>query len=400
MIQNSDAKWTYLPATPSSPLPVVDPLLFADMAVFELDPTPWLPWGHQVIDGGVTRLPRSYYNPQNDPPQQHQSYCIAVVEPAPHPLHQGIWRDRVRDLLVGPLNRQVLDVQPSVFGVGLFQLGSPHSREALVQHGAFNLLNNSTVRFVNVDECEENHRVVQGFRTGWLMFLGIPPDYRNDYDITNAVPTFGKFHYWSSDDPIKSRALVYASFPSPALVPRDVVFGKFASVGGVRKSWTAAVYILTADFAEALPADEDQMPPDGNPHPLPGHLIPNLNAFVGPQFPELGWDDVQVQQPDNLQQNGLQQNVGNDVDQMVDDQESMVLNPSGNSSSSANVQPQMNNQILQVGLVRTSFIGPMIPPDLQWKRLFQDLLPEILAKNVPLALQVSPFQSLLLCKCS
>jgi hypothetical protein len=35
------------------------------------------------------------------------------------------------------------------------------------------------------------------------------------------------------------------------------VFGKYASVGGVRSSWTAALYILTADFADELPADED-----------------------------------------------------------------------------------------------------------------------------------------------
>jgi hypothetical protein len=76
--------------------------------------------------------------------------------------------------------------------------------------------------------------------------------------------------------------LVYSSFPSPAFVPRDLVFGKYATVGGVRSSWTATVYILLADFADALPADEDQMSPDGNPHPLPWHLIPNLNMFVCP----------------------------------------------------------------------------------------------------------------------
>jgi hypothetical protein len=104
----------------------------------------------------------------------------------------------------------------------------------------------------------------------------------NDYDIANVVSTFGKFHFWNSEDPIKCHALVYASFPSPAMVPRDVVFGKCATVGGVRSSWAAAVYILSANFADALLDDEDQMPPDGNPHPLPGHLIPNVNMFVGP----------------------------------------------------------------------------------------------------------------------
>jgi hypothetical protein len=89
------------------------------------------------------------------------------------------------------------------------------------------------------------------------MFLGVPPDYRNDLDTTNAVSTFGQYHYWNNLDPIKSRILVYASFPSVALVPRDVVFGKFGMVGGFHESWTASAYILSAEFAEQLPAGSD-----------------------------------------------------------------------------------------------------------------------------------------------
>jgi hypothetical protein len=229
-----------------------------------------------------------------DPPQQHQSFCIAVVEPATPAIHEGHWRDRVRDFLVVALNHQVIDYQPDIFGLGLYQISSPNSREALVQHGQFQLEHNRFVRFINPDNALEYVRSVQGFRKGWLMFLGIPLDYRNDYDIANAVSTFGKFHHWTSNGPIKCHTLVYASFPSPTLVPRDVVFSQYASVGGVRKSWIAALYILTANFADALPADENQMPPDGYPHPLPGLLIQNPTMFVMPQFPEIGWDVVNL----------------------------------------------------------------------------------------------------------
>ena len=63
---------------------------------------------------------------------------------------------------------------------------------------------------------------------------------------------------------------------------RGSVFSKFASIGGVKESWSAVCYILTAEFADALPHDEDQMPLNGNPHPLPGQLMPNLNNFVIP----------------------------------------------------------------------------------------------------------------------
>jgi hypothetical protein len=83
-----------------------------------------------------------------------------------------------------------------------------------------------------------------------------------------------------------------------------VVIGKFSTVGGVCESWTAAVYILTADFADALPADEDQMPLDGNPHPLPGQLQNNLdmNMFVMPPFPEIGWNELPPNLAEDLNQ--------------------------------------------------------------------------------------------------
>jgi hypothetical protein len=146
------------------------------MAVFEVDPTPWLPWGHQVLDGGATRLPRTFYNPAQDPPQEHRAFCIVVIEPPQNPPADAFWRNQVEQFLIEPLNRNVVDVQPSVFGVGLFQLSGPNSRHALVQHGPFHLQNNVWVRFVNHDEAPQNHRAAQGFRHGWLMFLGIHPD--------------------------------------------------------------------------------------------------------------------------------------------------------------------------------------------------------------------------------
>jgi hypothetical protein len=73
-----------LPVPPPPPLETPPPPPAPDpesMANFELDPTPWLPWGHHIIDGGPTRLPRTFYFPAKDPPPQHQSFYVAVVEP-------------------------------------------------------------------------------------------------------------------------------------------------------------------------------------------------------------------------------------------------------------------------------------------------------------------------------
>jgi hypothetical protein len=142
------------------------------MAVFEADPLPWLPWGHQVIDGIPTRLPRTFYYSAQDPPARHQAFCIATVESPPPPQAAALWRDQVHNFLVGPLQRNVVSSKPSLFGVGMFEMSIPNSASALVQHGQFQL-QNRIVRFLQVGEAPQNHRAVLGFRRGWLMFLGM-----------------------------------------------------------------------------------------------------------------------------------------------------------------------------------------------------------------------------------
>jgi hypothetical protein len=183
-------------------------------------------------------------------PQTHQAFNIAQVNPPP-PLHdEAFWCDQVRGMLIGPLNRNVVEIQPTLFGVEMFQMRGPNAVNVLVQHGPYPLPPlhlNRVVCFIHVDDAV-NHRATQGFRNVWLMLLGILPDYRNGLHIANAVSAFSKFHSWNSMDPIESRALVFASFQSPVHVPSDVVFGKFATVGGVRETWIVPVYIMTAEF--------------------------------------------------------------------------------------------------------------------------------------------------------
>ena len=130
------------------------------------------------------------------------------------------------------------------------------------------------------------------------MFLGIPLDLRNTGCIRAAVNTFVKFHHLISDDPYLVRSLVFASFPEDVLVPRDVVFMDYAAWGGARVSWTAPPYILGANFAEQMPQDEDSMPINGNPHPVPGVSFSELSPFILPPYPALGWNDIPHPPPD------------------------------------------------------------------------------------------------------
>jgi hypothetical protein len=304
------------------------------MANYEVDPTPWLPHGHQIIDGGPTRLPRTFYSPSVDPPRRHDNICIVeLLPPPPAPLIPH-WRQQVRIFIENHLQRTVEEVQPCLLGLAFYRLRSPAATAALVNHVPYQIQQGVFVRFLKHDD-RDNHRAIQGFLNGWLMFLNIPLDFRTDYDLANAISSFGKLLHWHQDDALLERTICYVAFSSEATVPRDVVFTKFASVGGIKESWTAVCYILTAEFADALPNDEDQMPVNGNPHPLPGQLLPNLNNFVLPQYPEIGWNDPmpmnipeQVQPPEQGFQHPqilLDQDQGNDQDQVMEVQGEVQL---------------------------------------------------------------------------
>jgi hypothetical protein len=85
------------------------------------------------------------------------------------------------------------------------------------------------------------------------------------------------------------------------------------------------------------------------------------------------------------------QNNEHNIEMQEEEQESMVINPSENSVSSVNI---LNNQVLQVGFVSTMIYGPVLPPKMQWKRLFDLVLPVLLTKEVMKSVQISPFLSL------
>ncbi|KAM0847558.1 hypothetical protein ACQ4PT_054943 [Festuca glaucescens] len=171
------------------------------MANFELDPTRWVPLGHQIIDGGSTRLPRTFYTPSVTPPRRHDNICTAIMMPPPPPAEEEAWREQVPLFIIQQLQHAVDDVQPCLFGLGFYRLRSPAARFALVDHGPYEVALDVFVRFVNHDD-RDNHRAVQGYRKGWLMFLGIHLDYRNEYDIANVEASFGKYHYWHHEDEI------------------------------------------------------------------------------------------------------------------------------------------------------------------------------------------------------
>uniref|UniRef100_A0A8I6WVX7 DUF7597 domain-containing protein n=1 Tax=Hordeum vulgare subsp. vulgare TaxID=112509 RepID=A0A8I6WVX7_HORVV len=260
------------------------------MENFELDPEFFLPPGHNIIDGGPDRLPRTYTMPAVPITRRHERFVIADVHPAPPADNVIQVRQEVAAFL---LHRglHVRSAQPWIEGVGLFELRDAAESYAAVHMVPQEVAHNSVVRFLRHDQglgfCGQ-----EGFRQGCLMILGVPLDFRNTEDLRAAMNTFGEFHHWVSDDPYLVRSIVFASFPDDRLVPRSINFSEYAAWGGAKVSWSAPVYILGAAAAEILPNDEDPMPLNGNPHPLPGHLVHDNLQFALPSYPALGWNAV------------------------------------------------------------------------------------------------------------
>jgi hypothetical protein len=108
--------------------------------------------------------------------------------------YEAIWRDHVRDFISQHHQRAFDTIQPCLFGIGLYELHSAASIVILVQETSFELDDNIFNRFVHHNN-RPNHHTSQGFRFGRLMILGVPLDFRNDYDISSVVAAFRKFHH-------------------------------------------------------------------------------------------------------------------------------------------------------------------------------------------------------------
>ncbi|KAE8783893.1 hypothetical protein D1007_42647 [Hordeum vulgare] len=80
------------------------------MANFELDPEFFLPPGHNIIDGGPYRLPRTYTTRVVPITRHHERFVIADVHPAPPADHLVQWYLLLLLLMtvVGDSRRQLL----------------------------------------------------------------------------------------------------------------------------------------------------------------------------------------------------------------------------------------------------------------------------------------------------
>ena len=109
------------------------------------------------------------------------------------------------------------------------------------------------------------------------MFLGFPLDFQSMDYVKEAVAPFGCLLFWDNNSQNKSRVLVKALVLSPDRIPQSLIFSTGSMLGGNGYSWSVPVYILNGQFPDDFPQNEDPVPMDGIPHPLPHLHWPPIN---------------------------------------------------------------------------------------------------------------------------
>lgn len=140
-------------------------------------------------------------------------------------------------------------------------------------------------------------------RTCWVMFMAFPRDFQTRDIISQAVGHFGTIVTWMSNSACKSRILLRCKATLVSRIPRSLLVCEGNAVGDNGSSWSVPIFVLSSQPTNEFAADEDQIPPNGNPHPVNGHFL-NDNQNQGNQFPRWFEDvgDLNNIQQDNVDQ--------------------------------------------------------------------------------------------------
>jgi hypothetical protein len=86
--------------------------------------------------------------------------------------------------------------------------------------------------------------------------------------IDQVVASFGNMVTWHNNKRDLGYVLVKCLCNDPQMVPRSLVLRQ-GGIEGTGWNWTMPVFILNWEHLNQWHADMDDLPLDGNPHPLP-----------------------------------------------------------------------------------------------------------------------------------
>ena len=120
-------------------------------------------------------------------------------------------------------------------------------------------------------------------REVWLLLCGFPFDKKCMHEVANAVRGFGRLIEWDRNKSTRANLMVKVRVEELRHIPTSIVIGEGDDFQS--GSHIVPVVILQQRILGAEPPDEDPIPPNGNPHPVPQqpHFHANQhNHFLGP----------------------------------------------------------------------------------------------------------------------
>jgi hypothetical protein len=98
------------------------------------------------------------------------------------------------------------------------------------------------------------------------MMLAFPLDFQMREIISQAIGLFGSIVTWTNNADYKSRILLRCKVTLVSRIPRSLIISEGNPAGDNGNYWTVPIFVLNSQHNDILPGDEDQIPPNGNPH--------------------------------------------------------------------------------------------------------------------------------------
>jgi hypothetical protein len=123
-------------------------------------------------------------------------------------------------------------------------------------------------------------------KTCWIIFLAFPLDFQTREIISQVVGLFGSIITWTNNSRFRSRIFLRCRVTFISRIPRSLIIAKSGCVADSGLSWLVPVFVLDSTLNDVLPAVEDPIPPNGNPHPDGANGI--FENFGLGQFEDVG----------------------------------------------------------------------------------------------------------------
>lgn len=241
------------------------------MATLPFDPTPLIPPNHQIIE--VEGRPARARVVAGAVAKTHEEWVIATIVPMPNlPVAFNNIREVLTEFLSKIKHIGFSEITPCPFGQAYIKLDNVFDRNALLR-GNPHPFTDVHVIFQEHNESINWRKFVLN-REVWLMLCGFALDRRCMHEIANAVRSFGKLVHWDRVKSTRANLLVKVRVEELRDIPASVVIGEGEDIQ--TESESVPIVILQQHMLGAEAPDEDPIPPDGNPHPIP--LQANFHA--------------------------------------------------------------------------------------------------------------------------